>query len=95
MGNTKNRISSFFLNLKSQPMEIVLFLCASFSIIILFLMLFFVAQEGALAFSQLGPDLFFGMRWDLESSLFGGFPLLYGSLMVTFGALIIAIPIGV
>jgi len=76
-------------------MEIVLFLCASFSIIILFLMLFFVAREGTLAFSRFGSDLFFGMRWDLESNLFGGLPLLYGSLMVTFGALIIAIPIGV
>jgi phosphate transport system permease protein len=90
-----NKISSFFVNLKSQPMEIVLFLCASFSIIILFLMLFFVAREGALAFSRFGPDLLFGMRWNLETNVFGGFPLLYGSLMVTFGALVIAIPIGV
>jgi phosphate transport system permease protein len=92
---TLNNISSFFVRLKSQPMEIVLFLCASFSIIILFLMLFFVAKEGAYAFSQFGPDLFFGMNWDLETNLFGGFPLLYGSLLVTFGALLIAIPIGV
>ncbi|PVX26015.1 MAG: phosphate ABC transporter permease subunit PstC [Candidatus Bathyarchaeum sp.] len=92
---TLNKISSFFLNLKSQPMTVVLFLCASFSVIILFLMLFFVAREGALAFSRFGGDLFFGMQWDLESNLFGGLPLLYGSLMVTFGALLIAIPIGV
>ena len=90
-----NKISSFFVNLKSQPMEIVLFLCASFSIIILFLMLFFVAREGAVAFSRFGDDLLFGMQWNLESNVFGGFPLLYGSLMVTFGALIIAIPIGI
>ena len=90
-----NKIYSFFVNLKSQPMEIVLLLCASFSIIILFLMLFFVAREGALAFSRFGSDLLFGMRWNLESNVFGGFPLLYGSLMVTFGALVIAIPIGV
>jgi phosphate ABC transporter permease protein PstC len=96
MGNNRlDKISSFFLNLKSQPMEIILFLCASFSIIILFLMLFFVAGEGAYAFSTFGPELFFGMRWNLQSNLFGGFPLLYGSLMVTFGALLIAIPIGV
>jgi phosphate transport system permease protein len=90
-----SKFSSFFLNLKSQPMAIVLFLCATFSIIILFLMLFFVAREGALAFSRFGPDLLFGMRWNLESNVFGGFPLLYGSLMVTFGALVAAIPIGV
>ena len=92
---TLNNLSSFFVRLKSQPMEIVLFLCASFSIIILFLVLFFVAREGALAFSLFGPDLLLGTQWDLQSSLFGGFPLLYGSLMVTFGALVIAIPIGV
>jgi phosphate transport system permease protein len=90
-----NKVSSFFVNLKSQPMEIILFLCAAFSIIILLLMTFFVAREGALAFSRFGGDLFFGMNWDLQSNLFGGLPLLYGSLMVTFGALVIAIPIGV
>jgi phosphate transport system permease protein len=58
-------------------------------------MLFFIAREGALALSRFGSDLFFGMQWNLDSNLFGGFPLLYGSLMVTFGALIIAIPISV
>jgi phosphate transport system permease protein len=58
-------------------------------------MLFFVAREGAMAFSKFGGELIFGMRWDLASELFGGFPLLFGSLMVTFGALIIAIPIGI
>ncbi|MGD2066046.1 MAG: hypothetical protein PVI43_02610, partial [Candidatus Bathyarchaeota archaeon] len=74
-----NKISSFFVSLKSQPMTVVLFLCASFSIIILFLMLFFVAREGALAFSKFGPDLLFGMQWNLEKNIFGGLPLLYGS----------------
>jgi phosphate transport system permease protein len=93
--NRLNKVSSFFVNLKSQPMEIILFLCAAFSIIILLLMTFFVAREGALAFSRFGGDLFFGMNWDLQSNLFGGLPLLYGSLMVTFGALVIAIPIGI
>jgi len=92
---TLNKISSFFVNLKSEPMSIILFICASFSIFILFLMLFFVAREGALAFSRVGSDLLFGMQWNLGKDLFGGFPLLYGSLMVTFGALIIAIPIGI
>jgi phosphate transport system permease protein len=92
---TLNKISSFFVSLKSQPMNIILFICASFSIFILFLLLFFVAREGALAFTRVGPDLLFGMQWNLDSDLFGGFPLLFGSLMVTFGALLIAIPIGV
>jgi phosphate transport system permease protein len=92
---TLSKISSFFVNLKSQPMTVVLFLCASFSIIILFLMLFFVAKEGAAAFSTFGLELLFGTQWNLSQKVFGGLPLLYGSIMVTFGALAIAIPIGV
>jgi phosphate transport system permease protein len=92
---TLSKISSFFVNLKSQPMTVVLFLCASFAIIILFLMLFFVAKEGAAAFSTFGLELLFGTQWNLSQKVFGGLPLLYGSIMVTFGALAIAIPIGV
>ena len=90
-----NNISSFFVNLKSQPMEIILFLCAAFAILILLLMTFFVVREGTLAFFRFGGDLLFGMKWNLNANLFGGLPLLYGSLMVTCGALVIAIPIGV
>lgn len=92
---TLKKLSFFLSSLKSQPMTVVLFVCASFAVVILFLMLFFVAREGALAFTKFGPDLLLGQKWDLEANVFGGLPLLYGSLMVTFGALLIAIPIGV
>jgi phosphate transport system permease protein len=76
-------------------MEIILFICASFSIIILLLMLFFVAKEGAFAFSMFGADLFLGQRWDTNANMYGGFPLLYASFMVTSGSLLISIPLGV
>jgi phosphate transport system permease protein len=76
-------------------MEIILFICASFSIIILLLMLSFVAKEGAFAFSRFGADLFFGQRWDTNANMYGGFPLLYASFMVTSGSLLISIPLGV
>ena len=88
-------ISPFYARLKSQPIEIVLFLCASFSVVILFLMILFVAREGALAFSMFSTDLVFGQVWDAKRDLFGGLPLLYGSLLVTSGALAISIPLGV
>ncbi len=88
-------IFPFFARLKSQPIEIVLFVCASFSIVILFLMILFVAREGALAFSMFSTDLVFGQIWDVKRDLFGGFPLLYGSFLVTSGALAISIPLGV
>jgi len=89
------KLSHFFASLKSQPVEIVLFLCAAFSIVILFLMLLFVAKEGTLAFSMFGADLILGTRWDTNSNLYGAFPLIYGSFMVVCGALVISIPLGV
>jgi phosphate transport system permease protein len=92
---TLKRASLFFSTLKFQPILIILFICASFSIVILFLMLFFVASEGALAFSMFGPDLLFGLKWHVKSQLFGGLPFLYGSIMVTSGAILIAVPMGI
>lgn len=88
-------VTHFFLSLKSRPIEIILFLCASFSIIILFLMLLFVVREGGISLYMFGRDLLFGINWDLELNQFGGLPLLYGSIMITFGSLLISIPLGV
>ncbi len=93
--NKLETLSHFYARLKSEPIEIILFLCASFSIVILFLMVLFVTREGAFAFSMFGTDLVFGQIWDVKRDLFGGLPLLYGSLMVTSGALAISIPLGV
>jgi len=58
-------------------------------------MLLFVVMEGSLAFTRLGAQLIFGPRWDTNSDLYGGFPLIYGSLMVVSGALLIAVPLGI
>lgn len=71
-----------------------MFLCASFSIMILLLMLLFVAREGALALSKFGANFIIGQIWDTNANLYGAFPLIYSSLMVALGALTIAIPLG-
>jgi phosphate transport system permease protein len=92
--NIKKTIFQILLHIKEQPTELVLFLCASFSIVILFLMLFFVASEGALAFSNFGLELLIGQVWDTNAGLYGAFPLIFSSVMVSIGALAIAIPLG-
>jgi len=89
------KILLFLKRLKEEPIKVVLFLCASFSIIVLFLMLFFIAKEGSQAFSTFGIDWIIGQRWETNNNLFGAFPLIYGSIMVVTGALVIAIPWGV
>jgi len=88
-------LPKLFIHLKSQPIEFVLFLCASFSVVILLLMLLFVIKEGSLAFARLGVQLIFGQRWETNSDLYGGFPLMYGSFMVVSGALVISVPLGI
>jgi len=87
--------SLFLRHLREEPIEVLLFLCASFSIVVLFLMLFFITKEGSQAFSNFGIDLIIGQRWETNENLFGAFPLIYGSIMVVAGALVIAIPLGV
>ncbi len=91
----KPKISHLFKRLRKEPIEVILLLCASFSIIILFLMLFFIAGEGSQALSRFGINFLIGQRWETNEHLFGAFPLIYGSVMVVAGALAIAIPIGV
>ena len=88
-------LPKLFIHLKSQPIEFVLFLCASFSVVTLLLMLLFVVKEGSLAFARLGVQLIFGQRWETNSDLYGGFPLMYGSFMVVSVALVISVPLGI
>ena len=85
----------FFKRLKSQPIEVILFFCASFSIIVLFLMLLFTVKEGFFAFSKFGLNLILGQRWDTNRNMYGAFPLIYSSFMVVSGALMISVPLGV
>ena len=91
----KQKTTHFFKHAAEEPVTVVLFLCASFSIVILSLMLFFVAREGLLAFSSYGPNFLVGQTWDTKKSIFGAFPFIYGSLMVVAGALAMAIPLGI
>jgi phosphate transport system permease protein len=65
--------------------------------VILFVVLifFFVAREGLPA---INPKIFsklFGIRWYPIESYFGLLPLIAGSIMVTLGAALVAVPLGV
>jgi phosphate transport system permease protein len=92
---TSGKILHFFSRLKDEPVEVALFLCASFAIVILFLMLFFVAREGANAFSSFGINFIFGQRWSVKENVYGALSFIYGSFMVVSGALAISVPIGI
>lgn len=70
----------------------LLFLCASFSALVVFLITFFLLKEGLPA---LNWSFLTGMIWSPHKDLFGILPTLVGTLAVVSGAIIIATSIGI
>ncbi|NIU61813.1 MAG: phosphate ABC transporter permease subunit PstC, partial [Pseudomonas stutzeri] len=68
---------------------------AGFSAIFFVALIFiFLLKEGAPAFWEVTLGNLFGQRWYPNEDLFGTLPLILGSLLVTAGAVIIALPLG-
>ena len=64
---------------------------AIFFVVLIFL---FLLKEGAPAFWETSLGNLFGQRWYPNEELFGTWPLILGSLLVTAGAVVIALPLG-
>ena len=69
--------------------------CGFSAIILVVLIFFFLFREGSPAFWSVSPSNLFGTRWYPTFGLYGTLPLILGSLLVTVGAVIIALPLGV
>ncbi len=68
---------------------------AGFSAIFLVALIFlFLLKEGAPAFWETSLGNLFGRRWYPNELLFGTLPLILGSLLVTVGAVVISVPLG-
>jgi phosphate transport system permease protein len=68
---------------------------AGFSAILFVLLIFvFLLREGSPAFWEISLHNLFGQRWYPNEELYGTLPLILGSLLVTFGAVVMALPLG-
>jgi phosphate transport system permease protein len=67
-------------------------LSAIFFVLLIFV---FLVREGLPAFGELELSNLFGTRWYPIESLYGMLPLILGSLWVTLGAVVIAVPLGI
>ncbi|MEW5818508.1 MAG: phosphate ABC transporter permease subunit PstC, partial [Spirochaetota bacterium] len=78
--------------------EIFLLVCASISIVSVLFITIFIFQRGLPLFQKVGVFQFlFGTQWrpsDKANPSYGILAFILGSIYVTFGALIIAVPIG-
>jgi phosphate transport system permease protein len=84
------------MQVKEKIIEKILLLIALSSIFILGLITFFIFEEGFPLILKIGPKAFlFGEKWIPSKGLFGIFPMIVSSFWVTFGALLLGIPLGV
>ncbi len=65
------------------------------SILFVTLILVFLLREGLPALADMPPASLFGTRWYPIEAMYGIWPLLFGSLVVTLGAMLIGIPFGI
>jgi len=83
------------LNLVEFIIEGLIRVAGVSAIIFVTLIFLFLFREGAPAFFEVPLDNLFGQRWYPIFGIFGLWPLLLGSLIVTLWAIIIAVPLGV
>jgi len=83
------------LDIKEKMIEKSLLLIALSSISVLALIAFFIFGEGLPLIWKIGPKAFlFGERWVPSKGEFGILPMIIGSFWVTFGAILLGIPLG-
>ncbi len=87
---------------KERMIKLVLFLSAIAAVAVIFSILFYLFIEAYPAFKEIGIWNFLsGMVWKPEGITygfepsFGAFPLIAGTLICTFGAMLIAVPLGI
>ncbi|MDP4132582.1 MAG: phosphate ABC transporter permease subunit PstC [Bacillota bacterium] len=81
---------------KETIMKFVFLLSASISILAVALICIFLFANGIPAMHEIGFFKFLsGTTWKPTSNIYGILPMILGSIYVTFGAIIIGVPIGI
>jgi phosphate transport system permease protein len=84
--------------IKEKTIKTILFLSAISAIIVIFSIIFFLFRDAYPIFQKVGiVEFLAGMRWYPTGvpPLYGAFPLIIGTLLVTLGAMVIAIPLSI
>jgi phosphate transport system permease protein len=83
------------MEIKEKIIGKMLLLIAFSSIAVLALITFFIFQQGLPLIWKIGPKAFIlGQKWIPSKGLFGIFPMIVSSFLVTIGALALGIPLG-
>jgi len=83
------------MEIREKIIEKILLIVALSTILILAMIAFFIFEQGGPLILKVGVKNFiFGDRWVPSKGDFGILPMIIGSFWVTFGALVIGIPLG-
>jgi len=81
-------------SLKEELIKYLFFSVAAVSIFIIFFIFFFLFQEAFPAFQEMGWDIF-STNWNVSEGQYGIGAAIFGTIIVTIGAMLIAIPLGI
>lgn len=82
--------------IREQSIRTVFFCTALFAVFVIAFILLFLLRDGAPIFAQVGLlDFLFGQVWapTAVEPLYGIFPLIVGTILVTIGAMVFAVPL--
>jgi phosphate transport system permease protein len=88
--STTNRLTRW----KEFIIESLIRIAGVSAILIIGLIFFFLLREGISTFLDIPLRQLFGSRWYPIEGIYGMWPLLVGSFLVTIGAVVIAVPLG-
>jgi phosphate transport system permease protein len=80
---------------REKPITLLIRISGYSSILFVTLILLFLVREGLPTIGETPASSLFGSRWYPIENLYGIWPLLGGSLIVTIGAMLIALPFGI
>lgn len=81
--------------LKEKGLQYLFFGCAFLAVVTVLLIFAFTMMQAAPVFTDIGLDNFFSFTWAPTEGRYGILSLLAGSGLVTIGALVLGVPLGV
>lgn len=79
-----------------NSIRLILFICALIAVVFVFFIIYYLFTTGASFFTQVSLEEFFtGRIWFPTAGYYGAYLLILGTILVSIGAMIIAIPLGV
>lgn len=82
--------------LREKIYKVILFASALIALLIIILIGVFIVKEGLPVFMKYGlGQILFGRQWQPSSQIYGLWPMVVGSILITLGALVLGVPLGV